>query len=244
MRPANVYFLVICLLQTWNEVTITSGRPTMALPFAFRIRHQQGTIEDAAKHKADNIQNRAPSMCTTPRPSSGWRGSGTWVIGQVLKILNKSIPADIVVVGSSDQENNGVFINTKSLDGETTSRSRCPMTSSAFTDDLAFAAKVGGDHLPAPLSSASLRRYTPARGQAGAGKKMPLSLNNCIFRGCQIKQTECIGVSRFFSRCNEMFHMAAHLLRPVFAHAITPDTHTHTHTHTPSLSTGDCLHRP
>ena len=27
MRPANVYFLVICLLQTWNEVTITSGRP-------------------------------------------------------------------------------------------------------------------------------------------------------------------------------------------------------------------------
>ena len=41
-------------------------------------------------------------------------------VGQVLKILNKEyVPADIVIVGSSDQENNGVFINTKSLGGET-----------------------------------------------------------------------------------------------------------------------------
>ena len=136
MRPANVYFLVICLLQTWNEVTITSGRPTMALPFAFILMVQaiKDIIEDAAKHKADNIQNSRTVNVYDPETKQ-WVARKWYEVkvGQVLKILNKEyVPADIVVVGSSDQENNGVFINTKSLGEELTSRSaRCPMTSSS-----------------------------------------------------------------------------------------------------------------
>jgi magnesium-transporting ATPase (P-type) len=207
MRPANVYFLVICILQMWDKVTITSGRPTMALPFAFILMVQaiKDIIEDAAKHKADNLQNGRLVLVYDP-DTHAW-AQRKWYevkVGEVLKILNKEfVPADVVVVGSSDQENNGVFINTKSLDGETDLKIREVPNDliEPFTDDLAFAKKIGGKITcqgPTKILTKFEGAYVPAPAQAGGGKKMPLSLNNCIFRGCQIKQTEyCIGVSFF-----------------------------------------------
>ena len=81
-------------------------------------------IEDEPSTKQTTFQNCARHVYD---PGQQWvarvvRG----VVGQVLKILNKEyVPADIVVVGFSDQENNGVFINTKSLDGRLTSDPEC-----------------------------------------------------------------------------------------------------------------------
>ena len=102
--------------------TITKGVPTMSLPLVFilGVAAIKEILEDMEKHKADNIQNgREVDVFDTSTKQWIRTKWSTLRCGQLVRIKNREfIPADIVLVGSSDQVNNGVFINTKSLDLE------------------------------------------------------------------------------------------------------------------------------
>ena len=121
--------------------------------------------------------------------------------GQLVKIKNREfVPADIVLVGSSDQINNGVFINTKSLDGETDLKIREVPDAliQTYDDDTTYASNVSGEitcELPTKILTKFEGAYTAASGEA----KTPITLSNVILRGCQVKQTKfAIGVCLCF----------------------------------------------
>lgn len=184
--------------------TITKGVPTMALPLVFilGVAAIKEILEDMDKHKADNIQNGREvdvlDVVTKKWVRTKW---STLRCGQLVKIKNREfVPADIVLVGSSDQINNGVFINTKSLDGETDLKIREVPDAliQTYDDDTTYASNVSGEitcELPTKILTKFEGAYTAASNEA----KTPITLSNVILRGCQVKQTKfAIGVCLCF----------------------------------------------
>ena len=153
------------------------------------------------KHKADNIQNgREVDVFDTSTKQWIRTKWSTLRCGQLVRIKNREfIPADIVLVGSSDQVNNGVFINTKSLDGETDLKIREVPDAliKTYEDDATYAASIAGEitcELPTKILTKFEGAYTATPGAA----KTPITLSNVILRGCQVKQTKfAIGVRSF-----------------------------------------------
>ena len=61
-RVVNVYFLVICVLQCFKAISITHGIPTTTMPllFVLFVSAVKDAVEDIARHKADEGENRRP----------------------------------------------------------------------------------------------------------------------------------------------------------------------------------------
>ena len=121
-RAANDYFLVICILQMIPSFTITNGVPTLAPPFVFvlGITVLKEAFEDLGRASADKEENSR--LVEVWQPSTKTFVETAWrnvAVGDLVKVKNRQlIPADMLLVASSDTKNNSVFINTKNLDGE------------------------------------------------------------------------------------------------------------------------------
>ena len=176
----------------------------MALPlfFILGVAAVKEILEDRDKHKADNEAN-GMLVDVLNVASKKWeqRKWSELRCGQLVRVKNREfIPADIVLVGSSDQINNGVFINTKSLDGETDLKIREVPEAliKAYEDDTTFACEISGE-ITCELPTKILTKFEGAYTPEGGGAKTPINLSNVILRGCQVKQTAfAIGVRFFF----------------------------------------------
>ena len=61
-RVVNVYFLIICVLQSFKAISITHGIPTTTMPllFVLFVSAVKDAVEDVARHRADEEENRRP----------------------------------------------------------------------------------------------------------------------------------------------------------------------------------------
>lgn len=119
-KSANVYFLIIAVLQSVPQISVTGGIPNILMPLCFvlAVSAVKDLLEDLKRKKSDREENN--------RETLKWN-QGDWVktkwsqikVGDILQIQkNEAFPTDIVLLTSSD--NKGVaYIETKNLDGET-----------------------------------------------------------------------------------------------------------------------------
>jgi phospholipid-transporting ATPase len=58
-KTANIYFLIIMILQIIPIISVTNGQPTLSLPLAFVVIVSaiKDIIEDYKKHKSDDEEN-------------------------------------------------------------------------------------------------------------------------------------------------------------------------------------------
>ncbi|KAG5863820.1 hypothetical protein JTB14_001064 [Gonioctena quinquepunctata] len=138
-RWANVFFLMIALLQQIPDVSPT-GRYTTLVPLIFilSVSAVKEIIEDTKRHRADDETNH--------RKINVLRGDNwisiRWmdvIVGDIVKVWNNSFfPADLVLLSSSEPQ--GIsFIETANLDGETNLKIRQAIPSTAVitnTQDL------------------------------------------------------------------------------------------------------------
>lgn len=56
---ANVYFLIIALMQTIDIISISGGKPVMLMPLSFVITLSmiKDIFEDWKRHKSDHTEN-------------------------------------------------------------------------------------------------------------------------------------------------------------------------------------------
>jgi phospholipid-transporting ATPase len=119
-RPANMYFLVIGLLQMINDISISGGEPVIFVPLFFIISVSaiKDLAEDYKRKKSDTAENMKPMK----RINGGRIESSKWKnarVGDIIKIQNNEyFPCDLLLVGSSDVKGVG-YVETKNLDGET-----------------------------------------------------------------------------------------------------------------------------
>ncbi|CAG9332358.1 unnamed protein product [Blepharisma stoltei] len=119
-KAANVYFLMLAVLQSIPQVSVTGGVPTILLPLGFvmALSGFKDLIEDLKRRKSDKIENNRAAHV---RKNNEW-GEKRWQevkVGDILKVCkDESFPADLILLSTSDSK--GVcYIETKNLDGET-----------------------------------------------------------------------------------------------------------------------------
>ena len=121
-KTANLYFLVISLLQMVPAISITMGRPTIlsGLIPVILVSMFKDLFEDLKRRSEDNIENslrvQRIDKITHGFQDDQWKNLK---VGQVIKVnKNQRFPADLILLKSSDP--NGIaYVETVNLDGET-----------------------------------------------------------------------------------------------------------------------------
>ena len=117
-RIANFYFLiVVCLLQ-FPWAPISAAAAVVPLVIVIGITMIREAIEDLLRYKCDQRINSSDATILI----DGTFQTGRWdsiLVGDIIKVKNnEQIPADIVIISSSENDNIA-YIDTCNLDGET-----------------------------------------------------------------------------------------------------------------------------
>ena len=121
-RLANVYFLIIAILQSIREVSYSGGYPIILFPLAFVIvlNGTKDLYEDFKRKKSDTEENNKISHVYNKEQNTfiekKWKDIK---LGEIVKVnINEPFPADLLLLNSSDPK--GIcYIETKNIDGET-----------------------------------------------------------------------------------------------------------------------------
>ena len=119
-KIANVYFVIIAILEVIPQITVSGGVPNILLPllFVLSVSAVKDYFEDLQRRRSDKEENNRQILI--------WK-NGNWIImkwkniqvGDIVKVkTNEYFPADLVLLTSS--ESSGLcYIETKNIDGET-----------------------------------------------------------------------------------------------------------------------------
>ena len=202
-RAANVYFLVVCFLQTIKEVSITGGTSSLApvLAFVLTVSLCKVGYEDILRHRADAEENgQEVEQFNVETKKFEKVPFKDCKVGAILKINNReAVPSDCVLLASSETQTNAVFVNTKALDGETDLKIREVHTDLVLPKDLAskdpevIAQNLEQNDLKAMPPSKNLLKFEGT--YVKPGKDVSLDRSNIVLRGVQIRQVKwCLGV--------------------------------------------------
>lgn len=139
-KTANIYFLIIAILQVIPEISYTDGKPIIAIPLVIviLISGLKDFFEDYKREIADREQNSKSVEVYFQEKKSfvsiKWKDLK---VGNIIRILkNEHFPADLLLLKSFclidgkendaliKKEMNKCFIETKNLDGETNLKSK------------------------------------------------------------------------------------------------------------------------
>lgn len=202
-RAANVYFFIILLMQTWTKISITNGEPSMLVPLAAVLLATavKDALEDYSRHKYDKIENnRKVEVLSHIDQTTGEQVfiTSTWQalkVGSIVRLKNREwLPADIMLLSSSDAANRVAYVMTAGLDGETNLKQRqvaadVPEDLSEFADGTVLEC-----NLPNKLLD-SFDGTLNCVNSAGVTLQVPLSSKNVMLRGSQLRNSEwAIGV--------------------------------------------------
>ena len=140
-KVANLYFLVMGLLQMINEISASDGVPTTYFPLSviIFISALKDLYEDYKRHKSDNEENNKKVELLT---NEGFKDV-TWKsirVGNIVKVKqDEFFCADLLVIKSSGDKGN-CFIETKNLDGETNLKQKgaCKDLAKLYTEPQTF----------------------------------------------------------------------------------------------------------
>ena len=121
-RLANVYFLIIAVLQSIKELSYTGGSPLILIPLSFVVglNGLKDLYEDFKRKKSDQKENNSPCHIFNNELNDfqlkKWRDIK---LGDIIKVENnQQFPCDLILLKSSDK--NGIcYVETKNIDGET-----------------------------------------------------------------------------------------------------------------------------
>jgi len=121
-KIANVYFLIIMVLQMIPQISISDGQPTMLPPLIVIVvvSMVKDIVEDYQRYLNDKVENDKKVQVYDPITSKFvTRNSSEIKTGQVVRVSNHEFsPCDLVIIKSSD-ESGICHVESKNLDGET-----------------------------------------------------------------------------------------------------------------------------
>jgi phospholipid-translocating P-type ATPase (flippase) len=196
-KMANVYFLLVAVLQTIPAISNTFGIPTTLMPLLFVVLVDGifAFIEDRARHKADDAANS--SITHRFNYETGKYENTLWLAVEVgdLVLLNTRdvIPADLVILACHEKyevPTGMCYVETKSLDGETNLKIRNvvpPLFGKVRTPEQA-AELLGDVEMEHPN-----KRINSFTGTIDVGgSKDAIQPGNILLRGCVLRNCEWI----------------------------------------------------
>eukprot|EP01114_Cavostelium_apophysatum_P018189 TRINITY_DN5572_c1_g1_i1.p1 TRINITY_DN5572_c1_g1~~TRINITY_DN5572_c1_g1_i1.p1 ORF type:complete len:1114 (-),score=288.91 TRINITY_DN5572_c1_g1_i1:44-3385(-) len=190
MRVANVYFLVISILQQIPGISPT-GRWTTIGPLAFvmAVTALKEAIEDIRRHRQDNeINHRKVEVFKGSHwESIYWQDAH---VGDIVRVWNRQyIPADLILLTSSEAQ--GIcYIETASLDGETNLKVRQCLPETATYDNDDALIKLRGSTVKADQPNPQLYEFTGSIEVEGVTH--PVGVKQVLLRGAMLRNTKSI----------------------------------------------------
>lgn len=125
-KLANVYFLLLSVLQIIPDISTSGGIPTYLPPLLFIVLLTmiKDGYEDYKRYKSDEEENNKEVGCYRDRSFQQimWKDLK---VGDVVKVMKgEFLPADLMCLASSHYKKGQCFIETKNLDGETNLKTR------------------------------------------------------------------------------------------------------------------------
>ena len=120
-NKANIYFLIISILQSIKEISYSNGAPIMLIPLTFIVLLNgiKEIYEDWKRKKMNDIDNKR--ICLVYNAKKNKFIDKKWEdikLGDIIKInKNEIIPSDMILLESS--ELNGIcYVEPKNINGE------------------------------------------------------------------------------------------------------------------------------
>ncbi|RHY32050.1 hypothetical protein DYB32_002918 [Aphanomyces invadans] len=200
-KVANLFFLVVSILQTIKAISNTYGVPTNAptLLFVICIDAIFAIMEDLRRHQSDDAANSATCHVVVDKNTVVDRLWSHVKVGDVLQIRNREvIPADVLILSVDEPDPHvpsGIcYVETKSLDGETNLKLRqaLPATMGTLrnTSDLL---RLQGTVILSPFYVDVWwcgNMDVTVDGQVWP--REPLSIKNVLLRGCTLRNTDWV----------------------------------------------------
>ncbi|KRX02230.1 P-type ATPase, cytoplasmic domain N [Pseudocohnilembus persalinus] len=198
-KLANIYFLFIGILQMIPSITISDGKPVMYMPLTIVlvVSALKDLFEDLKKYKQDQEENQRQVTIideTKDEKQVKWQHLR---VGNIVKISqNEQIPADLVVLSTSDKK--GLcYLETQNLDGETNLKRKevpreliNPQTENNLRIQRFIHCEFG---LPDPYIYHFNGSLSIDFGNDNKKIiKVPIDDKNFLLRGCTLKNTEQI----------------------------------------------------
>lgn len=195
-RLANVYFLFLFFLQLIPEVSSLSWFTTaVPLTFVLSITAVKDASDDINRHKNDNqVNNRKVDILLEGEVKNDkWKNVK---VGDVIKLeSNEFVTADLLLLSSSEPLNL-VYVETAELDGETNLKVKQALTVTGELGDNieALAAFNGEVRCEAPNNRLDKFKGTLTFN----GQSYALDNDKVLLRGCTLRNTEwCFGLVIF-----------------------------------------------
>lgn len=192
-RSANLFFLFTACIQQVPNVSPT-GRYTTIVPLAVVIIASgfKEIKEDLKRHASDRALNNSPTAVLVEGQFHGrpWRRLR---VGDIVRLeQNSFIPADVVLLSSSEPEGLA-YVETANLDGETNLKIKQAHPDTASVQNPQSASMLRG-YVMSEAPNSSLYTYdgTIYLNSADVGAaphKVPIGPNQILLRGCQLRNT-------------------------------------------------------
>nr|XP_045605910.1 phospholipid-transporting ATPase VA-like [Procambarus clarkii] len=190
-RFANLYFLFIVLLNFVPAVN-AFGKEVAMMPllFVLGITAIKDAFEDHRRYLSDSRVNNA--TCRVYNRDQGRYVKKKWKhvrVGDIIHLsCNEIIPADLVVLNSSD-EYGLCFIESSNLDGESNLKQRQSVKGLGM-DDKFEVAKF--DYLMEIGAPSTKIYHFSGTIPLQTGERVPLTKDNLLLRDCALRNTDYI----------------------------------------------------
>ncbi|CAE6467959.1 unnamed protein product [Rhizoctonia solani] len=196
-KYANLFFLFTAFIQQVPGVSPTNRYTTIApLSLVLLASAFKEVSEDLKRHQSDAELNSRTCQVLDPNTVSfvpkAWKDVR---VGDLIRLESDDfIPADMLLISSSEPEGLS-YIETSNLDGETNLKiKQASHHTSHFTSAASFARLAG--HLRSEQPNNSL--YTYEGTLELSGQKIPMSPDQMLLRGAQLRNTPwCYGLVVF-----------------------------------------------
>jgi phospholipid-translocating ATPase len=204
MRRQSLYSLRTSHASAREDIQMTpvpSPQPRQdgtSNPFNSQADHDGYTVQKIAADSGDVINHNIPVSGKPKFHRDYWKNVQ---VGDFLRIYNDDqIPADVVILATSDPEG-ACYIETKNLDGETNLKLRHALRCGQrlkHARDCERAEFIIESEPPQPnlYQYSAVARWTQQNPKQpdSTGQEMaePISINNMLLRGCNLRNTEWI----------------------------------------------------
>ncbi|TRY55627.1 hypothetical protein DNTS_008832 [Danionella cerebrum] len=195
-RIANAYFLILLILQVIPAISSLSWFTTVVpLVLVLSVTAAKDAIDDINRHRSDRkVNNRKVNILI-----NGKLTSDKWMnvqVGDIIKLENNQfVTADLLLLSSSEPLNL-VYIETAELDGETNLKVKQSLTVTGdMGEDLGALGSFNGEVCCEPPNN-RLDRFTGTL--TFDTQKHSLDNERVLLRGCTLRNTDwCFGLVLF-----------------------------------------------
>ena len=187
-RLANFYFLIVISLLQFDWAPISASAALVPLIIVILISMIREGIEDILRWRSDQKINALPAK----RLENGNWADCRWDEIRVSDVIhvekNEQIPADIVLISTSDKEGNA-YIDTCNLDGETNLKARQALKQ---TRDIIETADLQRDIIDVSCDLPNNKLYQFNGNLTVHGEQCSLDNNAVLLRGTKLKNTSWV----------------------------------------------------